>query len=41
MQRRNEHDVVVLLELVPVLALELPICFVDEDENTRPAGTQY
>lgn len=37
MQRRDEHDVVVFLQLVLVLALELPVCFVDENEDAWPA----
>ena len=31
-QCRHEHDVVVFLQLVFVLSLELPICFVDKNE---------
>jgi hypothetical protein len=32
---RHEHDVVTLLHLVLVLALQFPICFVDENQDTR------
>lgn len=34
MQRRDEHDLVTILELVRALAFQLPIRIVDEDENT-------
>lgn len=30
MQRRDEHDMVALLEFILVFALELPVGFVDE-----------
>ena len=32
-QRRDEHDLVTILELVRALAFEFPICVVDEDED--------
>lgn len=38
-QRGYEQDIVSLLNLILLLALELPVCLVDEDQNARPAAT--
>jgi hypothetical protein len=37
MQCRNEHDMIAFLQLILVLALKLPVCFVDKNENARSA----
>ena len=35
MQRRDEDDLVVILELIVALALQFPVCVVDEYQDAR------
>jgi hypothetical protein len=37
MQCRNEHDMIAFLQLILVLTLQLPVCFVDKNQNARSA----
>jgi hypothetical protein len=34
-KRRHEHDVIATLDLVLVFALQLPVCFIDENQYSR------
>jgi hypothetical protein len=41
MQSGHEQDIILILELVLVLAFQLPVGVVDQDKNPRPSVERF
>ncbi|KAF1731109.1 hypothetical protein CRV24_009185 [Beauveria bassiana] len=37
-ERRDKQDVIATLQLIRLLALELPVCIIDEDQDARSSS---